>query len=325
MVAALGGGIGKDDYDVSKLRYHRVIIMTDADVDGSHIRTLLLTFFYRQMPELVEKGYLYIAQPPLFKVREGKKDHYLRTEQEMSRFLLERATKRIKAKVEKTGKEFSGRQLGSFLDKFFQHRYLRKKILDRGYSDHLVDILLRSGIRDRLFFENEEGLLHIRDRLQEQGFECSEVLKDEEHNLYELEVWRDGDGFKNLVSWELISSAAFKGLRSVHDEIRRFEEPPYVVDRGTQVHVETEDELVSLIEEVGREGVSVQRYKGLGEMNPDQLWETTMNPETRVLLRVRIEDAVEADDIFTVLMGDQVEERRRFIEENALNVGQLDI
>ena len=325
IIAALGGGIGKDDYDVSKLRYHHVIIMTDADVDGSHIRTLLLTFFYRQMPEMIEKGYLYIAQPPLFKLREGKRDYYLRVEQEMSRFLLERATKRAKVRVEKSGKEFTGRKLKLILDRFFQYRDYRKRILDRGYSDRLMDVLLESQIRDRAFFEDENGLLEIRRRLLEQGFEASDVLKDEEHNLYELEIWKNGDSVKKLLNWELISSAGFRGLRAVYSQINGFEKPPYIVDRGTEIRVESEDELVSLIEEIGMEGISVQRYKGLGEMNPDQLWQTTMNPDSRVLLRVRIEDAVEADDIFNILMGDQVDPRRRFIEENALNVGQLDI
>ena len=325
IISALGGGIGKDDYDVSKLRYHRIIIMTDADVDGSHIRTLLLTFFYRQMPEMVERGYLYIAQPPLFKVRENKKDHYLRTEQEMSQFLLERAIKRIKARVEKSGNQLSGKQLEKLLHQFFQYRYFRRKILNRGYSDPLVDTLLESRIRKRTFFEDERGLLEMRGYLLDQGFECSGVLKDEEHNLYELQVRKDGDSTENHLNWELISSAAFTGLLNAYDAINRFEKPPYIIDRGTEMRVESEDDLIALIEEVGREGISIQRYKGLGEMNPDQLWKTTMNPDTRVLLRVRIEDAVEADDIFTVLMGDQVDQRRKFIEENALNVGQLDI
>jgi len=189
----------------------------------------------------------------------------------------------------------------------------------------LMDVLLESQIRDRAFFEDENGLLEIRRRLLEQGFEASDVLKDEEHNLYELEIWKNGDSVKKLLNWELISSAGFRGLRAVYSQINGFEKPPYIVDRGTEIRVESEDELVSLIEEIGMEGISVQRYKGLGEMNPDQLWQTTMNPDSRVLLRVRIEDAVEADDIFNILMGDQVDPRRRFIEENALNVGQLDI
>jgi DNA gyrase subunit B len=325
IIAALGGGIGKDDYDVSKLRYHHIIIMTDADVDGSHIRTLLLTFFYRQMPELVERGYLYIAQPPLFKVREGKKDLYLRSEHDMSRFLLERATERTKVKVEKSGKEFSGKKLKSMLDKFFQYRYFRKKILNRGYSDNLMDALLESRIRERAFFEDQKELLMIKKKLIERGFEVSDVLQDEEHNLYELEIWRNGDSHKDLLNWELISSAAFRSLTAAYHEINGFEKPPYVVEKGTEVRVESEDDLVSLIEGIGKDGISVQRYKGLGEMNPGQLWETTMNPVTRVLLRVRIEDAVEADDIFTILMGDQVDPRRKFIEENALSVGQLDV
>ncbi len=325
IIAALGGGIGKEDYDVSKLRYHRIIIMTDADVDGSHIRTLLLTFFYRQMPELVERGYLYIAQPPLFKVREGKKDYYMRVEQELSRFLLTRATERAKVRGEKSGKEFSGKALRSMLDKFFQYQFFRKKMLNRGYSNSLVDVLLESRVRDRKYFEDENKLLEIRKRLLERGFEASEALKDEEHNLYELEIWKDGDSHRKLLNWELVSSAAFRSLNVAYGEIDGFERPPYVIDRGTETRVESEDELVSTIEGIGKDGISIQRYKGLGEMNPDQLWETTMNPATRVLLRVRIEDAVEADDIFTILMGDQVDPRRRFIEENALNVGQLDV
>ncbi len=325
IIAALGAGIGTDDYDISKLRYHHIIIMTDADVDGSHIRTLLLTFFYRQMPEMVERGYLYIAQPPLFKVREGKTDHYIRVEQEMSRFLLERATRKTKVRVVKSGKEFSGGRLKSILNWFFQYRYFKRKILDRGYSDRFMDALLEIGIKDREFFEDENKLLEVQRRLLEQGFQTSEVLKDEERSLYELEIGENGDSPRNRLNWELISSAAFRGLSTAYHEINGFEKPPYIVHRGVEVRVESEDQLMSLIEEVGKEGTSIQRYKGLGEMNPDQLWETTMNPDTRVLLRVRIEDAVEADDIFTILMGDQVEERRKFIEENAINVGQLDI
>jgi DNA gyrase subunit B len=325
IIAALGGGIGKDDYDASRLRYHRIIIMTDADVDGSHIRTLLLTFFYRQMPEMVERGHLYIAQPPLFKVHEGKKDVYLRSEQELSRFLLERAIGRVEVRVEKTGKKFSGKQLNWLLSKFFEYRYLRSKIIDRGYPDHLVDAMLENTIRERVFFEDQLGLAEMRRRLMQLGFECSEVLKDEEHNLYELEIGWKGETVRHKLNWALISSATFRGLGAAHDDIKSFEKPPYVIDKGVQRRVETKEELVSLIESIGTEGLSIQRYKGLGEMNPDQLWQTTMNPETRLLLRVRIEDAVEADDIFTVLMGDQVEERRKFIEDNALNVGQLDI
>ena len=325
IIAALGGGIGKDDYDASRLRYHSIIIMTDADVDGSHIRTLLLTFFYRQMPEMVERGHLYIAQPPLFKVHEGKKDVYLRSEQELSRFLLERAIGRVEARVEKTGKKFSGKRLESFLNRFFECRYLRSKIIDRGYPDRLVDALLDNGIRERAFFEDEHGFSEIRQRLVELGFECSEVLKDEEHNLYELEIGWKGETVRRKLNWALISSVTFRGLCAAHDDINGFDKPPYVIDKGVEERVESKEELVSLIESIGTEGLSIQRYKGLGEMNPDQLWETTMNPETRLLLRVRIEDAVEADDIFTVLMGDQVEERRKFIEDNALNVGQLDI
>jgi DNA gyrase subunit B len=325
IIAALGGGIGKDDYDASKLRYHHIIIMTDADVDGSHIRTLLLTFFYRQMPEMIERGYLYIAQPPLFKVREGKKDVYLRAEQEMSRFLLERATQKVRVRVEKSGQEFTGKRLRSVLDKFFRYRYYRKKIQDRGFSPRLMDILLESNIPNRAFFEASSGLSDLRKRFLEAGFETSEVQKDEEHNLYELAIWGNGDNVKKVLKWELISSSAFAGLRFAYSEINGFEKPPYIVDKGTKTRVENEDDLVSIIEEIGKEGTTIQRYKGLGEMNPDQLWNTTMNPTTRVLLRVRIEDAVEADDIFTVLMGDQVDPRRKFIEENALNVGQLDI
>jgi DNA gyrase subunit B len=153
----------------------------------------------------------------------------------------------------------------------------------------------------------------------------SEISKDEEHNLFEFEVGDNGESRKNRLNWELVSSASFRNLMGLYGEINGFEKPPYLVDRGSSVRVENEEALVKLIEEIGKEGLSIQRYKGLGEMNPGQLWDTTMNPATRVLLRVRIEDAVEADNIFTILMGDQVEERRKFIEENALNAGQLDI
>ena len=327
IIAALGAGIAREEYDISKLRYHRIIIMTDADVDGSHIRTLLLTFFYRQMPEIVENGYLYIAQPPLYRVKDGKRESYMKDEASLNRYLLERATHRIAVSVKESGARLTGRKLATFLDKLSQYNYLRSKLINRGYQRVVIDALLQNKVRFKSSFEEKEKINVLKEIMVGKGFK-PQIIKDEEHNLFELKVTYAYNGHEKTdrINWDLISLVEYKSLFTLHKEIGQLQRPPILVSsKGKETMLNSGEELLHYIMALGKEGLLIQRYKGLGEMNPEQLWETTMNPGTRTLLQVRIEDAVEADEIFSVLMGDQVEERRRFIQDNALMARNLDI
>jgi DNA gyrase subunit B len=342
LISALGAGIGKDDYDIQRLRYHRVIIMTDADVDGSHIRTLLLTFFYRHMPEVIERGYLYIAQPPLFKVTEGKNEIYIKNEEAFNRHLMNRAVARSEVIVETTGKKLSEKKLGSLLEKIFNYHELIQRIQKKGYPRSLLDFFLKNGIRSKSTFEDKGKLSDLQERLRKSGFEIFDLYWDEEHNLYGFEVQESNGGKdqRSRVHWDLIASVEYRHLFQIYQEIQEIAPPSYTLvkkgrseslpdrqagTRTEKVTIDQEEGLLQSLNQLGREGLSIQRYKGLGEMNPGQLWETTMNPETRTLLKVRVEDAVAADETFSILMGDEVEERRHFIEENALFVQRLDI
>jgi len=328
IIAALGIGIASEENDISKLRYHTIIIMTDADVDGSHIRTLLLTFFYRQMPEIVESGHLYIAQPPLYRVKEGKKETYIKDEASLNRYLLERATQQITVSVKDSGLQLTGRKLATFLDKLSQYNYLRSKLINRGYHGVVIDVLLQNEIRLKTSFEEMGKVTALKEILVRKGFKSFEIMKDEEHNLFELSVTYSHNGQEktNRINWQLISSAEYKSLFTLHKEIGQFQNSPILVtSKGRETMLNSGEELLQYILTLGKEGLFMQRYKGLGEMNPEQLWQTTMNPETRTLLQVMIEDAVEADEIFSVLMGDQVEERRRFIQDHVLMARNLDI
>jgi DNA gyrase subunit B len=328
LISALGAGIGKDDYDIGRLRYHRIIIMTDADVDGSHIRTLLLTFFYRHMPEVIERGYLYIAQPPLFKVAEGKNAVYIKNEEAFNRHLINRAVARGEVIVEQTGKKLGDKKLGLLLEKIFHYHELIQRIQKKGYSRSLLNILLENGIRSKSTFEEKGKIDQLQKQLRKKGFEIFDLYWDEEHNLYGFEVQESNGGKdqRSRVHWDLIGSVEYRHLFQIYQEIQETAPPPYIlVEKGGELAIDQEEGLLQSLNQLGREGLSIQRYKGLGEMNPGQLWETTMNPETRTLLKVKVEDAIEADEIFSILMGDEVEQRRHFIEENALFVQRLDI
>ncbi|MBZ5702600.1 MAG: DNA gyrase subunit B, partial [Acidobacteriia bacterium] len=328
LISALGAGIGKDDYDIHRLRYHRVIIMTDADVDGSHIRTLLLTFFYRHMPEVIERGYLYIAQPPLFKVAEGKNEIYIKNEEAFNRYLMNRAVARSEVIVERTGKKMSDKKLGSLLEKIFLCHELIQRIQKKGYTRSLLNFLLENGIRSKSTFEDKGKIDNLQKRLRKKGFEVFDLYWDEEHNLYGFEVQESNGGKdqRSKVHWDLIASVEYRHFFQIYQEIQEMAPPPYtLVEKGRKLTIDQEEGLLQSLNQLGREGLSIQRYKGLGEMNPGQLWETTMNPETRTLLKVKVEDAIEADETFSILMGDEVEQRRHFIEENALFVQRLDI
>jgi DNA gyrase subunit B len=328
MISAIGTGIGKEDFDINKLRYHRVILMADADVDGSHIRTLLLTLFYRQMTELIERGHVYIAQPPLFKIKHGRTERYLKDEKELTDHLLRRAADDLEVKVEKSGLELKGGQLTKILKKLIEFKSIHEKLsrqLDKNIIECLVrfvakktDLTIRQKFSDQLVLSDLVTLLELHGWKVAAGF-------DEEHSLYQLTVSSKGNTTYKI-DWDLVSSAECQKLFSLYKDIAEFENPPFIVNEKGKTHtIDSKEQLLEHVMNYGQKDVAIQRYKGLGEMKADQLWQTTMNPETRTLLKVSINDAVETDEIFTILMGDAVEPRRKFIEENALHVKNLDI
>jgi len=322
MITALGTGIGQDDFDAAKLRYHKVIIMTDADVDGSHIRTLLLTFFYRQMNELIERGNIYIAQPPLFKVKKGKSEQYIKDERQMSRFLLKKATENLV--IEVGGQELKGRDLTSFLEKLIELNGVFTRV-DRHFRDaRIVDHLLSMDAESRAFLADQQNMKTLAEKVESFGY-SAEILTDEEHSVQKL-LYRQGSQSPRLVGYPQLSSPEYQRLLVLHKAIGSLDQPPFTVKLdSTATVLKDRQSLIDHVMELGKKDLQIQRYKGLGEMNPEQLWETTMDPEKRTLLQVQINDAVVTDDIFSVLMGDAVEPRRRFIEDNALEVKNLDI
>ncbi len=326
LITAIGTGIGKDDFDLSKLRYGKIIIMTDADVDGSHIRTLLLTFFYRQMPELVERGHVYIAQPPLYLIKKGKSVRYIRDEKEFRREVMRRATEdhAIEAGEGDKKVKLQGGELTNFLMALAEYVDLFDKLERRLGNALPLDALLRSELGKKAELAEKGKLEEVAKQLQAAGFKIALKL-DEEHNLYVLTFSNDAPG-EHVVDWELISSPDYKRLLDLHRRVRTYDVPPYVIlSNGDRIAIEHRRDLLEHVMAAGKKAFTVQRFKGLGEMNPNQLWETTMDAEQRMLLQVRVEDQVEADSIFTVLMGDAVEPRRQFIEGNALDVKNLDI
>ncbi|MDR0843519.1 MAG: DNA topoisomerase (ATP-hydrolyzing) subunit B [Acidobacteriota bacterium] len=342
MISAFGTGIGKseEDFKPEKLRYHRIIIMADADVDGSHIRTLLLTLFYRQFPQLIERGHIYIAQPPLYGIKQGKKLSYLKNEKAMEDFLMKRAVAGVVVTVEKTGRQYSGEELIRVMHLVHERTTVHEKLTRRLHHAELLDRLLlaiageggvfaqeraQAGFTLRKLFESRELLEKICPTVAEIGYECV-TREDEEHRLFSLELENKTSGNRLSLNWEFLSSSEWQRLFELDAEMAPLEKPPLTIqENGSRVTVNSGEELLRHLLVLGKKDLSIQRYKGLGEMNPEQLWETTMNPETRTMLRVSMADAVETDKIFTVLMGDAVEPRRKFIEDNALNVSNLDI
>ncbi len=334
MVTALGTGIGADDYDVSKLRYHKVIIMTDADVDGSHIRTLLLTFFFRQMRELIERGHLYIAQPPLFKVVEKKNEFYIHNEEQMKNYILENGVEKVKL-VMGDGSSFpvTGNKLLNLIKKVMRIEDLLDRFEKEGRDRNLIRILAGDPTLTDESFKSEKLLNSIAERTGialGDSFADHKIEEDEDHGGFKVvfNLNKNGQTVPSCVTREVFRAPQFTDIRALLDQVSIMGEAPYS-DTGdesaTPIVLESSKALVDHIISLGKKGLAVQRYKGLGEMNPEQLWETTMNPEKRTLLRVGVEDAVLADEIFTTLMGDQVEPRRDFIYQNALDVSNLDI
>ncbi|MBZ5564544.1 MAG: DNA topoisomerase (ATP-hydrolyzing) subunit B [Acidobacteriia bacterium] len=326
LITALGTGIGKDDFDVTKLRYSKIIIMTDADVDGSHIRTLLLTFFYRQMRELVERGHVFIAQPPLYLIKKGKSLRYIRDEKEFRREVMKRATEDHAVEIDDGKKKvkLEGGDLTNFLMALAEYVELFDKLEKRIGDARPVDALLKAELGKKMELEDKTKLEIVARELKAEGFK-TELKLDEEHNLYVLTYSNETLG-ERTIDWDLLSSADYRRLLDLHRRVRDFDKPPFVIaTNGSQTTISDRKELLDHVMTLGKKSFTVQRFKGLGEMNPDQLWQTTMDAEQRVLLQVRAEDTEAAENIFTVLMGDAVEPRREFIETNALDVKNLDI
>ncbi len=332
LITALGTGIGRDDYSVEKIRYKNIVIMTDADVDGSHIRTLLLTFFFRQMPDVVERGYLYIAQPPLYKVTRGKKDIYLKNEGALDDYLLDLGTAGAKLAGD-GGASLAGLDLKELLKKVLAYRTLLDRI-DKRRDARLIDALLEAtNIRVETLADAEELIRQI-ERVQTtlEGRHADmlplvvRLEDDAEHQCKRLVLKPRGASRETVLDHAFLSGADFAEIAALRALLAVAGKAPYRLEiDGVVRELASLDEVWTTVKAEAQSGQSIQRYKGLGEMNPEQLWETTMNPETRTLLQVRVDDAVEADGIFTVLMGDAVEPRRQFIERYALDASNLDI
>jgi len=346
IITALGTGVGKEEYNIDKIRYHKVIIMTDADVDGSHIRTLLLTFFYRQMPEMVDKGYLYIAQPPLFKVGKGKKSkNYLNSESELNDFVLKKICNDRKLKFKKGQQELSGHNLFMFIASISEYFSVLAHMENRGIPANLAELLIKEKVANKTFLQNEQRMSQLRKKLIQEGYLVAELNFSEERKVFEITV----NGQTSKEEDEMLSELSSKPARTVKigrgliysndfqrclnlgKNIIKYDLPPFtVVYKDNEKEKEPQKakdktELLNIFLRDGKKGITIQRYKGLGEMNPDQLWETTMNPEKRNMLQVKVEDVVDTDEIFTILMGEAVEPRREFIQSNALEVSTLDI
>ena len=335
LITALGAGV-KEDYDPAKLRYHSIIIMTDADVDGSHIRTLLLTFFYRQMPDLVEKGHLLIAQPPLYKIKRGKQERYLKDENSLEDYLIEIGTENVRVRALNDGNGMAGQPLQAFIKKVLRWERLMGAVTRKRKSRAILEAVLLEKDFSEETLKDSQALKKIQSQIAsyinllapDQAPLSSTLEEDPEHNCFKLicATRSNGTGLQTILDRDFLVSAEYKELRRLFSDLTGLGYPPFSVENGDhQTRLPSLKDLLEYIMEGGKKGQYIQRYKGLGEMNPEQLWETTMNPETRVLLQVRVEDAVEANDIFSTLMGDEVEPRRKFIEEHALTVKNLDI
>ncbi len=332
LITALGTGIGREDYSVEKIRYKNIVIMTDADVDGSHIRTLLLTFFFRQMPDVVERGYLYIAQPPLYKVTRGKKETYLKNEAAFDELILSIGTAEA-ALPREGGETLRGAALKALLADVLAYRALLDRI-DKRRDARLVDALLGSTTIRRSTLDDAVELSHQIEKIQA-ALETrwpdmlplvARLEADAEHHCKRLVLKPRGAARETVIDHGFLSGADFGELAQRHARLAVVGAPPFRLELPSGIRdLPSLDAVWAAIREEAGRGQSVQRYKGLGEMNPEQLWETTMNPASRTLLQVRVDDAVEADGIFTVLMGDAVEPRRQFIERNALDAANLDI
>jgi DNA gyrase subunit B len=343
IITVLGTGVGEEEYDIDKIRYYKTIIMTDADVDGSHIRTLLLTFFYRHMKEMIDKGYLYIAQPPLFKVVKGKSAIYLKDEKELNDYVLKRVCDKKNIKIGKDETDLLEHKLYLFISDLSEYFLIMSRMEKRGFHNDLIELLIKEKVENKDFLQNEKNMLNLKTILTEKEYDVSELIWNDERNIYEMTVIPPFNGNQKqfstdlagknitpvIIGRSLIYSNDFQKLIVLRKNIFKYDSPPFLVfnkdNKTDSVCMPDKASFLSFMITEGKKGLGIQRYKGLGEMNPEQLWETTMNPEKRTLLQVKIEDVVESEEIFTVLMGEQVEPRREFINNNALEVNMLDI
>jgi len=368
LITALGCGIGKEDFDAAKIRYGKIILMTDADVDGSHIRTLLLTFFFRHMTELIKRDNIYIAQPPLYKIKKGRFEQYIKDDREFMRVMVRRASEGMIVRHGESASRIEGADLTRFISTLNEYLSFVEKVDKRIRNERLTEMLARAELTHRSDFASKNGdevpdklatlhmqLVELADEFQ---FKVSEPVEDEEHHTWSV-CFTDAQGATRCIDWTLASSPEFRQMMSKYTLIKEYLEPPFLIEysaKTTQgrtsedeneepeaaqseaktakrasriprepVEKQTARELFAYIVEEGKKDYQVQRYKGLGEMTSSQLWETTMDPEKRTLLRVKLEDIAETDAIFTTLMGEDVESRRKFIEDNALDVKNLDI
>jgi DNA gyrase subunit B len=380
MITALGCGIGKDDFDATKIRYGKIILMTDADVDGSHIRTLLLTFFFRHMTELIRRDNIYIAQPPLFKIKKGRFEQYIKDEREFVKVMVNRASEGMIVRHGEEALHIEGAGLTRFMATLSEYLDFVEKVDKRIRNEKLTEMLARAELIHRADFASKSeseippklaqlhaNLVELADEFQFKAL--GDPVEDEEHHTWSI-CFTDAQGAERRIDWTLASSPEFRQMMAKYTLIKEFLEPPFLIEYAVKaaaavvevaasedtegegdeaapdsaeaqaeakaarrtarltrepVEKQTARELFAYIVEQGKKDYSVQRYKGLGEMSSTQLWETTMDPERRTLLTVKLEDFVEAEEIFATLMGEDVEKRRKFIEDNALDVKNLDI
>lgn len=325
MITAIGTGIGKDDFDMTKLRYGKVIIMTDADVDGSHIRTLLLTFFFRHMQSLIDQGHVFVAQPPLYGIKKGKKIEYIKNDAEFTKEVLRRATDNIV--IEAAGQKLEGAEARKFLTSLDELQQVFRRCERRLRDARIVELLLNPDLKldTKADFQEKVNLQSLVPAIQALKVDA-ELKTDEEHSAFFV-GFLDVTKAERLINIELAAQPEYKRLRTLAKQIAALNVPPFKVIREGKAP-EVKDnwrDLLTFVKEEGMRDANVQRYKGLGEMNAEQLWETTMDAERRTLLRVDLKDLVESDEIFSTLMGEDVESRRKFIEENALDVRNLDV
>jgi DNA gyrase subunit B len=330
LITAIGTGIGKDDFDVTKLRYSKIIIMTDADVDGSHIRTLLLTFFFRHMQELILRGNVFIAQPPLYRIKKGKSEKYIKDEKEYTREIMRRATENLVLEFGNNGNgakaSIESGELRSFLMNLDEFDQIFGKVERKLRDARVVEVIANPALHidTKADFAEKSNLEQVIDGLKAVQIK-PELKQDEEHSAWSVS-YHDSTNAERQIDLELAARPEYKRLRSLAKQIARYNEPPFTVVKSEHRETQTNwRDLLVFVKNEGKRDSSVQRYKGLGEMNADQLADTTMNPEKRTLLKVRLDDAVESEEIFSTLMGEDVEARRKFIEENALEVKNLDV
>jgi DNA gyrase subunit B len=370
MITALGCGIGKEDFDPARLRYGKVILMTDADVDGSHIRTLLLTFFFRHMTELIKRGHVYIAQPPLYRIKKGKFEQYIKDDREFVKVMVRRAADGMTVRYGEGAAKLEGPELTKFMTKLNEYLAFFEKVNKHLREERITELLAKIDFTARTDFEGSEKSIPLKVKelekrlkalVKDLALKSVETRHEEEHNTWLVSLV-DSQGAERIINWELITSPEYRQMISKYKQIAAYMEPPFIIEQAARAEktktaesdeaetpiVESEatkpekgsakrkatsepvekqspSELFEYVLSQGKKDYDVQRYKGLGEMTSTQLWETTMNPEVRSLMQVKLEDIAETETIFTTLMGEDVEARRKFIEENALDVKNLDI